>query len=303
MTNSERLIDKLSEEEVDELLFEKYPFETESCGDCSHLRWGSYDKNSKIEEDGENGEIPCCSNGKEIWEMSTAPEASRLTAEDALKYLEHNICGRYDGVIPFTEEEVEKWIKDREQLIKEIGFEPGEYFKDNEKLSELVATNKLEFGNKEHIDALRGYKKLMAELICPYKLSEKLKKVNPGINDDAFPDSPYSLALKKYKELNKKNDWKAINALSEGIAKYLTNLKMWTMEEFGLGQSVLYHIVRNKELKRWRRAIWESFGNPDKKVVWYQDMHRFIYKDKERKDLVKGLCNCLAGVSYSISEG
>lgn len=300
----ERLIDKLSEEYVDELLFEEYPFQTEICSECSHFRWGSWGK-LKVKEDSD-GEIPCCSDEKTIWEMDVNPSSNQLTAENALDYYSlkghGHLCLRYDGDLPHTLEEIQEWTKNKKQIIKEIGFEPGKYFKDNIELGKLVDTSKMIFGNEECIEFVQGKKKISADLMCPYKIAAKLKEASPHMKGYCFPDSLYSLALKKYEMSAKIKDYKSLNALSEGIAKYLTGLNAWTMENYSLGQSVLYRIVRKDELKRWEKAIKESFRNPNGKVVWYQDLHKFIYKDDNRKNLVKDLCNCLAGVSCSIAE-
>lgn len=217
-----RLIDKLNSEEIDELLFEGYPFETESGND----------------------------------------------------------------------KESERWRRDREQIIREIGFEPGEHFMYNESLSKIINIKKIEFGNKKHIAIKNGEEEVSVGLLCPYKLSEELKKKG----------NLYYLAIKKYEELMEKREWKAMNILSEGIAGYLIKLSTWDMNHFGWGQNVLYRIVRKKELKRWNNAVKESMRGKDKEIVWYQDIYKFIFKDNDRKDLVRKLCNCLAGVSYAISE-
>ncbi len=285
-----KLIDLLSKEEIEEILFEEYPFETESCSQCSHHTFGDYDGKRKLRIDGkygENGEIHCCTDGKEFWEMAVDPCAEFLTAKDALEY---EICGRYDGPIPFTKEEAVEWIEKRKQLIKEMGFEPGEYFKENAEISSLLDFKKLEFGNLEHIAIKKGDKKIPIGLISSKKLSEKLKKILPSRFDYSFPNSPYSLAREKWKELQKTKDKKTLSILSEGIATYLTKLNGWTIEDYSLGSSVLNYLVRPKECEMTSR-----------KHGWYSDLYKNV-SDLERKKLVKKFVECLAGVSYSIAE-
>ncbi|MFQ6084006.1 MAG: hypothetical protein ACE5WD_11720 [Candidatus Aminicenantia bacterium] len=111
---------------------EDEPFMTESCGACSHLRWGSWTKafGGDLVEDREYGEIPCCSEGNEIWEMSEAPDAVPLTPEDALEWYviksesRNSVCKRYDGSIPYTKKEIEDFIKKRNEIIKKVtGFD------------------------------------------------------------------------------------------------------------------------------------------------------------------------------------
>lgn len=279
----ESLIDRLNEEEFDEFLFNSYPLETESCSLCSHLRWGSYDDKSNLTTKDENGEIPCCSDKKGIWEMSYDPSAERISAEDALNY---KICERYDGPLPYEKEEVVEWLETRKQIVKELGFEPGKYYKDNRENAKLVDCSKLEIGNKCHIGILKGYEKIPIELISPLKLSKELKKTT-----SSYINSLYAFSKDLWEYYLKENkDKKNLNVLSEGIASYLTKLNGWTIEDFYLGSDVLNYLIKPKEWKLTNRN-----------KGWYSDIHKYVI-EPERKELIKDFTRCLAGVSYSISE-
>lgn len=165
------IIKNLNEEEK-ELLLDDY-FLTESCGDCSKLKWGFY-KESELVEDS-NGCVASCTIDGKIIELDFAPNADSLSAKDALNwwfnegpgslYLEKR-CSGFDGKTPYTKEEIIEFIEKRNALIERIiGFKGAnmfedvpDYFVENLYLAtkEIIDPKKLEFGNKKHIEMILG---------------------------------------------------------------------------------------------------------------------------------------------------
>ena len=94
-------------------------FWTESCGDCSNLRWGTFSIGQKFEVD-PDGEHPGCFDGEKIIELDRGYiSACQLSPEEALEWwfpdkppisIYTGVCSRYDGPRP-SREEIEKEIR------------------------------------------------------------------------------------------------------------------------------------------------------------------------------------------------
>ena len=115
-------------------------FKTESCGDCSHFRWGKCGEGGKYREDKDGG-IACCNLDNVLYELGFDPGAVWLSAKEALKwwfneglgeprglFLEHR-CRDYDGKFPYSREGIINYIEKRNALIERItGFKADNTF-------------------------------------------------------------------------------------------------------------------------------------------------------------------------------
>jgi hypothetical protein len=111
----------------EEILLEEKPFSTESCSHCDYHRFGSDGGTpGDVVLDPDFGETHCCDWGG-FHVNPYDPQAQDMSPEDAHNYYDSKTpagyCGGHTGKKPHTQEEINRFIVDRDSLVLRLsGF-------------------------------------------------------------------------------------------------------------------------------------------------------------------------------------